>query len=490
MSFCTPEEAGIPSACVSRFYDALDKYHISAHSVILARGDAVFSECYYAPFHKDYLHRMYSTSKTFVAVAIGFCLEDGLLSLDDYVSKFFPDYLARDGAVTHSSTVRELLTMETTMPGYNWFGQNTADRTATYFENPQTKLPGTLFDYDSCGSFMLTVIVERLTGKPFLQYLREKVLDEIGFSREAYCLTVPEGYSWGDSGIMCTARDLLIFARFLLNGGRFNGKRYLSEDYMREATAMRVSNNDFGVVACNAFGYGYQIWGMPRGCFSTMGMGSQLGFCDPQHDLIFVINADTQGNTYGEEQILESLYRHILDNISEDGSPLPPNPGESTALEVSLKGKKLFCLGGNEYSPFADKISGVTFRAEDNPMGIKWFRVELGDKEGKLCYENAQGAKCIPFGFGHNVFAQFPQEGYSDIVGNVSVPGHTYRAAFSADWPEEQKLRIRVQIIDKYFGNLAIVFGFRNEKQVSVRMVKAAEHFLDEYSGTMTARAE
>ena len=52
--------------------------------------------------------------------------------------------------------------------------------------------------------------------------------------------------------------------------------------------------------------------------------------------------------------------------------------------------------------------------------------------------------------------------------------------AFSADWPEEQKLRIRVQIIDKYFGNLAIVFGFRNEKQVSVRMVKAAEHFLDE----------
>ena len=72
---------------------------------------------------------------------------------------------------------------------------------------------------------------------------------------------------------------------------------------------------------------------------------------------------------------------------------------------------------------------------------------------------------------------------------NEIVPGHTYRAAFSADWPEERKLRIRVQIIDKYFGNLGIVFGFRDEKNVSVRMVKNAENFLDEYKGTMNAHA-
>ena len=65
--------------------------------------------------------------------------------------------------------------------------------------------------------------------------------------------------------------------------------------------------------------------------------------------------------------------------------------------------------------------------------------------------------------------------------------GHKYDAAFSADWPEERKLRIRVQIIDKYFGNLAIVFGFRDENTVSVRMSKKAEAFLDEYEGVMNA---
>ena len=123
-------------------------------------------------------------------------------------------------------------------------------------------------------------------------------------------------------------------------------------------------------------------------------------------------------------------------------------------------------------------------------MGIKWFRLEFDGSEGNFHYENAQGAKCIPFGFGHNVFDRFPEEGYSDEVGNAVAPGHTYRAAFSADWPEERKLRIRVQIIDKYFANLAIVFGFRDRKNVSVRMTKCAENFLNEYSGVMTAVAE
>lgn len=490
MRICTPEQAGISSACVRRFYETLEGYHIPVHSVILARGDAIFSECYYAPFHKDFKHRMYSTSKTFVSVAIGFCEQDGLLSLDDPISKFFPEYLEREDAAYHSSTIRELLSMESTIRGVHWFLPNVTDRVSTYFDHHPTKLPGTLFDYDSAGSFMLGVIVEKLTGKPFLQYLQEKFLTEIGFSEDSYCLKAPGGHSWGDSGVLCTARDLLLFARFLLNRGTFDGKRYLNEKFMRDATTMRICNNDFDFVAHDSFGYGYQIWGMARGCFSTFGMGTQLGFCDPKHDLVFVINADTQGNPHGYEQVFDALYRNILDHITEDGSSLPSAEDENRELEAWLSERKLFCLTGNKESRFSSEINGKTFKAGKNPMGIKWFRLEFDGDEGKFHYENAQGIKCMPFGFGHNIFAQFPEEGYSDMVGNESAPGHTYRAAFSADWPEERKLRIRVQIIDKYFANLAIVFGFRDGQNVSVRMSKQAEAFLDEYAGVMTASAE
>jgi hypothetical protein len=283
---------------------------------------------------------------------------------------------------------------------------------------------------------------------------------------------------------MCTARDLHLFARFILNGGTWNGKRYLNEEYIREAICPRICTNDYGFHNHDSYGYGYLIWGEPRGCFAMLGMGNQIAFCDPEHDFIFVINSDNQGNGNAYEQIFNALYLCIVDNL---GDPLLENEEENSILEASLKNKKLFFLNEAKESVFSEKIDGVTFVAEENPMKIKWFRLDFDGEEGVFSYENATGEKSIRFGFGHNFFMKFPEEGYSDLTANKRADGNFYNAAISADWCEEKKLRIRVQIIDKYFGNLGIVFGFKNENEVSVRMSKTAEDFLSEYCGVMNA---
>ncbi len=487
--YCTPEQAGISSAHVLNFYRELEAYHLSTHAVILARGDKIFSECYFAPFHKDFKHRMYSCSKNFVSVAIGFCEQDGLLSLDDPMVKFFPEYIAREGAYAPTSTVRELLKMETTIEhGVNWFRQRPEDRTAVYFQTERQKYPNTLFKYDSAAAYMLGVIAEKLTGKPLLEYLKDKVLRGIGFSEDAYCIGAPGGHSFGDSGVMCTAHDLLLFARFVLNKGTFGGKRYLNKAYMDAALDLRVCNHDYGFYNHATHGYGYQFWGAPRGCFAMFGMGNQIACCDPAHDVIFIINSDNQGNDHNYEQIFEAYTRNILDHLDEQAS-MVTDLASQMALERYTATRKLFFLPGKTESSFATAITGRVFDCEENPMGIKWFRLDLAGDKGTFTYENAQGEKCFDFGFGHNEFGKFPEEGYADLVATVPAPGNRYDAAFSADWAEEQKLRIRVQIIDKYFGNLAIVFGFRDANTVSVRMTKRAEAFLEEYSGIMNATA-
>ena len=120
-------------------------------------------------------------------------------------------------------------------------------------------------------------------------------------------------------------------------------------------------------------------------------------------------------------------------------------------------------------------------------MKIKHFRLDFEGDEGVFTYENATSEKALRFGFGHNVFMPFPEEGYSDLTANQYAHGNFYDCAISADWCEEQALRIRVQIIDKYFGNLGIVLAFKNETEASVRMSKTAEDFLLEYSGVMNA---
>ena len=100
---------------------------------------------------------------------------------------------------------------------------------------------------------------------------------------------------------------------------------------------------------------------------------------------------------------------------------------------------------------------------------------------------DVEGEKKLPFGFGHNVFCKFPEEGYSDLITMVPEPGHRYDCAVSADWPEERKLRIKVQVIDKYFGNMSMEFGFKGN-EVGVYMAKNAEAFLEEYKGYANGR--
>ena len=159
-------------------------------------------------------------------------------------------------------------------------------------------------------------------------------------------------------------------------------------------------------------------------------------------------------------------------------------------LKAYEESQKLFTLPLSKTSPFAEKVREKVFRCEENAPGIKWFRLDFNHDEGSFHYENVQGEKVIRFGFGKNIFHKFPQTGYSDLIGSVTAPGNQYDAAFSADWPAQRMLRIRCQIIDKYFGNLAIVFGFRDENTVTVRMDKAAEDFLKEYTGIINAKAQ
>ena len=158
-------------------------------------------------------------------------------------------------------------------------------------------------------------------------------------------------------------------------------------------------------------------------------------------------------------------------------------------MQTFTSSQKLFFVDGKTESTFSEKINGKRFLCDENSMKIKWFELSFEGNEGTLKYENEQGEKSLRFGFGHNVFAKFPQEGYSDMIATYRAPGNYYDAAFSADWTEPQKLRIRVQIIDKYFGNLAMVFGFRDGNTVSVRMFKQAEAFLNEYNGYLNATA-
>lgn len=482
MNYKTPEAAGISSANIQKYINLLEGRGLSTHSMIIARGDDIVFEKYWAPFTPDFGHRMYSITKSIVAIAVGFAVQEGYLSLDDPMIKFFPDELANQSDENmKNQTVRHMLMMATAKRERGWFGARTDDRVRFYFENniAESRPSGTIFQYDSTGSFVLGALVERLVGMPFIDYLRPRLFDKIGVSKEAYCLKCPGGHSWGDSGMICTSRDMLLIARFMLNGGKWNGEQLLDEQYVKDATSRLIDNSSSHFHAYNAHGYGYLIWRNHDDSFSFNGMGCQFAICVPKTDIILIYNGDNQGTELAKDLIVDNFFG-LISRTAQD-EPLEENPEAQAELEKPLE---LMTAFGQGYVPFRDKINGAVFALDENPMGITRLSLHFWEN-GKnfLRYTNAQGDKEIEFGMCENKFGYFPQEGYSNEVGSVSTEGFFYKCAASAAWVEPQKLFIKVQIIDTYFGRLNIVLGFRDENTVGIFMNKTAEDFLGEYKG-------
>lgn len=480
----SPEAAGISSHAVKRYIELLERRNIPMHSVLMMKGDKLFCECYFAPFHKDLNHRMYSQTKSFVSIAIGFLIDEGKLKLDDKIADFFPEKIDRELPENiKAQTVRNMLMMSTVGYGEPWFDNKDRDRVHLYFNAKRNlyRFPGTIWEYDSQGSQVLSSLVEKVSGTTLFDYLNRKLFTHLGTFKGAEILKVPTGESWGDSAMLCTSRDIMSFARFVMNYGSWNGTQLLSESYVREATSKLVDNREAPRTYAFHHGYGYQIWRTERNGFAFVGMGNELTVCLPDDDVIFVCTADCQGDEgSGREYIINHFFELIMDEM---GAPLPEN-NEAYKEFCSLEGtRKLVAVQGNTDSPIKDKINGKTYVLGENRMGITEFFLKFENDGGKLCYTNAQGYKELPFGINRNEFGKFPQLGYSDKVGGMRTnDGFMYDDAVSATWLDDNKLMIYVQIIDRYLGNGNMTFAFRDDK-VTVVMRKTAEDFLHEYQG-------
>lgn len=486
----TPEKAGISSVYVEKFIKTLESHGLAMHSVLMMRGNNIFAEYYWKPFDKDFRHRMYSQTKSYVGVAIGLLEEDGKLNLDDPVYKYFPEKIDRELPLyLKELTIKNLLTMQTAGVTPDWFTNEDIDRVHLYFSQNSADHPaGTYFSYDSPGSQVLSVLVEKLSGMSLFDFLNERIFKHIGAFETAYMLKTKNGDTFGDSSLLCTTRDMATFARFVMNYGEWDGKRLMNEQYLKTATSKVVDNMTSGFNNIFTDGYGYQIWSARHGGFAFNGMGSQYTICIPEKDFIFVCTADNQGLASAIDLIQFPMYELIYDNLSD--CPLEENPDAYQKCIALRDELKLLSAKGMKTSSAVAEINNKKFICEENISGIKEFYFTFGDEIGEFHYINAQGEKTLPFGMCKNVFGKFPQEGYSNLyAGLPNTEGYLYDCAASAAWCEEKKLCMKVQLIDKYFGNFNAVFSFKDDR-VFVVINKTAEDFLKEYTGTIIGKCD
>lgn len=143
------------------------------------------------PMQADNVFRIGSITKQFTSVAILQLMEQGKLSLQDDITKFIPDYPTHG----HHITIEHLLTHTSGIQSYTDmkdFGEimrkdMKPEELVAHFKNqPMEFAPGTKWNYNNSGYFLLGYIIEKITGKTYPQYVEEVFFKPLGMNNSYY----------------------------------------------------------------------------------------------------------------------------------------------------------------------------------------------------------------------------------------------------------------------------------------------------------------
>jgi CubicO group peptidase (beta-lactamase class C family) len=317
----------------------------------------------------DTIFRLYSMSKPVTSVLAMMLVEEGKLKLDDPVSKYIPAFAgmkvgvekkAEDGKVAlvlepvnRPVTIKDLLRHTSGLPyGYHGGGMvrelyaeanlfnsnlNNADFVAKIATLPLVEQPGTVWDY-GYSTDVLGRVVEVIAGKTLLQFEKERLLGPLGMTETAFFVADPAKFpriaepmpedrninpttqvrdirqpaKWesGGGGMVGTVGDYARFAQMLLNGGTYDGRRYLkpetialmASDHIGPETKVARDQNYYPG-GSSGFGLGFAVrtsvppgtsW--PLGEYRWDGVGGTFFFIDPEDDLfgIFMVQTPSQ----------------------------------------------------------------------------------------------------------------------------------------------------------------------------------------------------
>lgn len=435
----TPESQGISSSAILAFVQAADTSVDAMNSVMLVRHGKVVAEGWWGPYDARTPHVLYSLSKSFTSTAVGLAIAEGKLSLDDEVLKFFPEEApAQPSANLRAMRVRDLLRMNTgqvTEPSIMTPADSTL-RDATWAKrflfHPVTFKPGTHFLYNSPATYMLSAMVQKVTGQTVLDYLRPRLFAPLGIESPTW-MGSPQGISAGAYGLNVRTEDIARFGQLYLQKGMWNGRRLIPAAWVEEATARQTSNGSNPRSDWDQ-GYGYQFWRSRHG-FRGDGAFGQYMLVLPEYDVVVAITSGVRDM----QSVMNLVWDKLLPGMSP--KPLPDDAAARRALEGRLGKLAVKVPPGRSTSPLTATISGKWFDVSANDDSIRTVSLDLTSRSPALIVRTASGETRTPIGLGSWVRSR---TGFANgIDRSLSVPAHPEVAASGA-WTSDSVFTLKI----------------------------------------------
>lgn len=365
----TPEAEGVPSKAIVALFDSLISLpKTDIHSVMVLRHGKVIGEIYPAPFAPEYQHTVYSCSKTFVATAVGLAIEQNRLKLTDRIGIFFPEVLPDSISQNLSDiTVRDLLVMGSGItPDWN-MRNRTSDWIRTYLAKP-VKKPGERFEYDSMTTYVLSAIIQKVTGMRLLDFLKIHIFNPMNIKDVSWEIS-PEGYNTGGWGLYIQSESLAKFGLLFLNKGVWEGKQLLPASWVEQMTSKQV-------ITGGEEDYGYNIWlSEYPGAVCIDGALGQYVMIMPDKDMVVVITECTLINGRTQRRL---VWNRLLPTVKDEVLK------ETRDYKLLLKKQDRYQLpfvDGKASSPQTDIYNGKTIYLDKNKFGWKSISLQIGSKD-------------------------------------------------------------------------------------------------------------
>jgi CubicO group peptidase (beta-lactamase class C family) len=276
-------------------------------ALLVARGDTILFEQYYDGHTSDAISNSFSVTKTIVALLAGAALREGAIaSLEDPVTNYVPEFTSTptEGVLT----VKHLLEMSSGLDYQEVYTSPFGATTRSYYGSDITQQileldfaypPGIRFEYLGGSTQLLSMVIQRATGKTLAEYAQMKLWNTLQAEHNA--LWSKDRKNGAVKAFCCfsaTARDFARIGRLLCQQGVWKGDTVINTDYFNLMTSPSVHIMD---VDRQVDFYGYQTWLTQYQGLNVVyarGIRGQYIIAIPERDLVLVRLGHQRSETY------------------------------------------------------------------------------------------------------------------------------------------------------------------------------------------------
>jgi CubicO group peptidase (beta-lactamase class C family) len=199
-------------------------------------------------------------------------------------------------------------------------GKKDADWVRELLAIPIKYEPGSFFEYNSMATYLISAIIQMVTGEKVIDYLEPRFFRPLGITGTTWQES-PHGINTGGWGLFVKTEDMAKMGQFLLQKGKWNGKQILPESWIIDASTAKISKlpkdadaeTKAKLLATDDWmqGYGYQLWRCRHNVFRADGAGGQFIVVCPEKDAVIITTSDVRDM----QAELDLFWDHLLPAI-------------------------------------------------------------------------------------------------------------------------------------------------------------------------------